>query len=1368
MNSIGTWLSASLAVAALWAGGAQAQVRHSALIDLDSNAATGCPVTTAAGTVSGIEVRLTATVGGQPPVVTAVTRETCAGAAFGAPLAQAAGYPVGLNNGVAGADVVEMATPLAGLGNGGPATIAFVSQSAGGADAVSGNAIVLPGNSAAPGQLETIPATGILALLLLAGIAFWLVRRHPGLGSSFALLLMLGAGVAWAASFVADGQVGDWAGVNPLATDAANDATTSESTIDIVAVFAATEGGNLFARVDVRNAQDTVPVANAQAVALNEDGNVVVTLTGSDLGNSPLAFAIGTAPTRGTLSAITPVNATSARVTYTATANQNGADSFTFTVNHGTSTSAPATVSLTITPINDAPAVTAATFTVVENSTNGTAVGTVPATDVDTGQTLTWSITGGNALGAFAINQATGQVTVADTLDVTPANSPFALTVQATDNGVPVLSGSGAITINVSAVNDEPGFIAGPNQAANEDAAPVSTPWATAVSAGPADEAAQVLTFTVTNDNNALFSAQPAIAPNGTLAYTLAPNANGTATVSVFLRDNGGTAGGGDDTSPTVTFSITVAPVNDAPGFNVGADQVAFQTDGPRTLSPWATAISAGPANENAQTVSFTVTGNDNPVLFTTAHAVSPTGVLSFDPAPGQAGVATITVRISDSGGTANGGIDTSATQAFTITINDVNDAPGFSVPASAPAVNEDAAAVTVAGFATAISDNDPGAQALTFNVTANTNPTLFLVPPALNPATGELTYTPAANASGTASITVTLSDNGGTANGGSDTSAPQTFTITVSAVNDAPSFTKGADQAVLQNAAAQSVPSFISAISPGPANESAQTVTLAISGNSNPALFSAGPAFAGSGATRNLTYAPATNICGTATITAQAQDSGGTANGGVDTSTQTFVITVICVNQAPSFTKGPGQTVPHNAPAQTVNGWATGISPGPPNEAAQAVDFLVTGNTNPALFSAAPAVSATGTLTFAPAANASGMATITLDIHDNGGIANGGVDTSAAQTFTIDVRPPPALSSLTPSSGPSAGGNAVVLNGTDFNEVTTVEIGGNAVAFTRVSSTRIDVIAPAGSGAVSVGLNGTPMLLYGYDYTVVAGPHTLDTTTNLFDGAPVAGLVNGTWDVGNFTLAAGATVTLAGTRGLVINSTNHAVIDGSILAAGGNGAHATRAVPGVGGSAGPGGFAGGRGGDAAPNGALPGQGPGGGANGIGTPVNSLGGGGAGHSVAGASTTGPLGTAAGGPAYGAANDIPNVLIGGSGGGGGGRSSGAFTQGGGGGGGGGAIRINARNSLTLGATAMLDVRGGNGGNGTTPASGNGASGGGGGSGGSIWLSAGVIPAIDAGASLLRAGGVGGLLIITGAPFTATDGGVGSVGTLVVQP
>src|SRR5258708_20156473 len=63
--------------------------------------------------------------------------------------------------------------------------------------------------------------------------------------------------------------------------------------------------------------------------------------------------------------------------------------------------------------------------------------------------------------------------------------------------------------------------------------------------------------------------------------------------------------------------------------------------------------------------------------------------------------------------------------------------------------------------------------------------------------ARGTLTYTPAADANGSATVTVQIHDNGGTANGGVDTSAAQTFTINVTSVNDVPSFNKGSDQTV-------------------------------------------------------------------------------------------------------------------------------------------------------------------------------------------------------------------------------------------------------------------------------------------------------------------------------------------------------------------------------------------------------------------------------------------------------------------------------------------------------------------------------------------------------------------------------------------
>ena len=111
----------------------------------------------------------------------------------------------------------------------------------------------------------------------------------------------------------------------------------------------------------------------------------------------------------------------------------------------------------------------------------------------------------------------------------------------------------------MTAVNDVPSFTPGGDQTSLlEDAgAQTLTAWATAMSAGPPDEAIgqkkkkkkknwyQMLSFSVKQHDNALFLTQPAIAPQGTLTYTAAPNAHGTAIVTVSLSDNGGVENGG-------------------------------------------------------------------------------------------------------------------------------------------------------------------------------------------------------------------------------------------------------------------------------------------------------------------------------------------------------------------------------------------------------------------------------------------------------------------------------------------------------------------------------------------------------------------------------------------------------------------------------------------------------------------------------------------------------------------------------------------------------------------------------------------------------------------------------------------------------
>ena len=87
------------------------------------------------------------------------------------------------------------------------------------------------------------------------------------------------------------------------------------------------------------------PVANAQSVSTPQNTSKPVTLTGSDVENSPLTFIIATSPAHGTL---TLLNTNTGAVTYTPTNNYVGSDSFTFRVNDGQSNSLQATVSITV------------------------------------------------------------------------------------------------------------------------------------------------------------------------------------------------------------------------------------------------------------------------------------------------------------------------------------------------------------------------------------------------------------------------------------------------------------------------------------------------------------------------------------------------------------------------------------------------------------------------------------------------------------------------------------------------------------------------------------------------------------------------------------------------------------------------------------------------------------------------------------------------------------------------------------------------------------------------------------------------------------------------------------------------------------
>ena len=108
------------------------------------------------------------------------------------------------------------------------------------------------------------------------------------------------------------------------------------------------------------------------------------------------------------------------------------------------------------------------------------------------------------------------------------------------------------------------------------------------------------------------------------------------------------------------------------------------------------------------------------------------------------------------------------ASETASITVTPVNDPPAF-VDGADQTVGENAGPQTVTHWATGVAAGpaNEANQTLSFVVVSNSNPALFAAGPAVDPLTGNLSYTPAANTYGAVTIELILMDNGGTAGGG-------------------------------------------------------------------------------------------------------------------------------------------------------------------------------------------------------------------------------------------------------------------------------------------------------------------------------------------------------------------------------------------------------------------------------------------------------------------------------------------------------------------------------------------------------------------------------------------------------------------------
>ncbi len=166
------------------------------------------------------------------------------------------------------------------------------------------------------------------------------------------------------------------------------------------------------------------------------------------------------------------------------------------------------------------------------------------------------------------------------------------------------------------------------------------------------------------NGSHVILDQEIAVADLSQLTFTPIANANGVDNDSLEFAVNDGIA----YSSSSYKFSFNVTAVNDVPSFLKGADQTLSKNAGIKTVNGWATSLSAGPANESAQTLSF-ILSNDNNGLFSAGPSIDASGNLTYTPATNATGTAVVTVSIKDNGGTLNSGVDQSASQTFNITV---------------------------------------------------------------------------------------------------------------------------------------------------------------------------------------------------------------------------------------------------------------------------------------------------------------------------------------------------------------------------------------------------------------------------------------------------------------------------------------------------------------------------------------------------------------------------------------------------------------------------------------------------------------------------------------------------------------------------
>lgn len=739
-------------------------------------------------------------------------------------------------------------------------------------------------------------------------------------------------------------------------------------------------------RVTDANGGQTVETFVLTVVAVNDDptvGNVANQTINEDANTGNLAFSISDIEDAANSLVITtessnptvagPSNITlggtgaNRTIRVTPIANAWGITTITIRVRDTAGREVMDTFDLTVNPVNDAPTVSAvANQTINEDGTAGPLAVTISDVD-DAAASLTIALTSSNTTLVPQSNVLLGGADESRTITVIPVTNAFGtttITVRATDAaGLPATR---TFTVTVNAVNDTPSVSIVPDQVISED----SSTGTLGFTIGDVEDAATALVVATSSSNTALVPDSGIVVAgtgaNQTIEVTPAANAFGTATITIRVRDTGGV-------EAVTSFMVTVTPINDGPivsniddqviDINGSSGPIAFTVDDPEDTGAGVTIL--------VESSDTTLVPEANIVL----GGADQNRTIEITPTAGLTGTATITIRVRDTAGV-------EAVETFVVTVTPVNDAPIVSSVAD-QVIDEDG---TTGLLDFTVSDEEDAATDLTITAESSNTALVASGDIILGGAGGSRTIvvTPLANAFGTTTITIRVTDTVGL-------TTQSSFVVTVNPVNDIPIVSRVDDQTIDEDGSTGSLAFTISDIEDGGAG-----LTI-VAESSDPALVPAGNmVLGGADGNRTITVTPAADASGTTTISIRVTDSAGAEV------VQTFVVTVNPVNDAPvalddSFLGGNGTT-------GNIELVVTGSVLGNDTDIESALLRVtpVSGTQNTAQ-NGDIAITADGAFVYRPAPGFLGVDTFTYQISDNDPVN----PRTASATVTIEVSPP-------------------------------------------------------------------------------------------------------------------------------------------------------------------------------------------------------------------------------------------------------------------------------------------------------------------------------------------------------------------------